>query len=70
MGGAQATDVMDSPRAGRSMPLRIVLPRIPRVRLRGLLTREFSIGEAAFILMASFFLSAMLGAVRQVLFNA
>ncbi|MGD9894148.1 MAG: murein biosynthesis integral membrane protein MurJ [Dehalococcoidia bacterium] len=70
MGGAQATDVLDAARAGRSMPRRIVWPRMPPIRLRGLLTREFSIGEAAFILMASFFLSAMLGAVRQVLFNA
>jgi putative peptidoglycan lipid II flippase len=34
------------------------------------LTREFSVAEASFILMASFFLSAGLGAVRQVLFNA
>jgi putative peptidoglycan lipid II flippase len=70
MGAAQATEVLDSVRAGRVSPRRIVLPRIPRIRLRGLLTREFSIGEAAFILMVSFFLSAMLGAVRQVLFNA
>jgi putative peptidoglycan lipid II flippase len=70
MGGAQATDVLDVPRSGRPMPRRIILPKIPRVRLRGLLMREFSIGEAAFILMASFFLSAMLGAVRQILFNA
>ncbi len=47
------------------------MPRRPRqLRLRGLLTREFSIAEASFILMASFFLSAGLGAVRQVLFNA
>jgi putative peptidoglycan lipid II flippase len=38
--------------------------------LAGLLTREFSIAEASFLLMASFFFSAMLGAVRQVLFNA
>jgi putative peptidoglycan lipid II flippase len=35
-----------------------------------LLTREYSVGEASFILMASFFLSAALGDVRQVLFNA
>ena len=46
-------------------------PRLPRLGLgAGLLTREFSIPEAAFLLMASFFLSAALGAVRQVLFNA
>jgi len=33
-------------------------------------TRELSIAEATFVLMASFFVSALLGAVRQVLFNA
>lgn len=70
MGRAQATEVMDSIRAGRVPPWRVIVPRLPRIQLRGLLTREFSIGEAAFILMASFFLSAMLGAVRQILFNA
>ena len=43
--------------------------RWPRLRLAGLLTREFTIAEAAVLLMASFFTSAMLGAVRQVLFN-
>jgi putative peptidoglycan lipid II flippase len=75
MGAAQATEVMDSLRAGRVAPWRRIIPHMPRlslrgVSLRGLLVREFSIGEAAFILMASFFFSAMLGAVRQVLFNA
>ena len=71
MGAAQASDVLESLRAapvGRTW--RPVLPRLPRLRLAGLLTREFSIAEATFILMASFFLSALLGAVRQVLFNA
>ncbi|HET7036458.1 MAG TPA: murein biosynthesis integral membrane protein MurJ [Thermomicrobiaceae bacterium] len=42
----------------------------PRTRLSAALTREYSISEGAIILMASFFFSAMLGAVRQVLFNA
>jgi putative peptidoglycan lipid II flippase len=38
--------------------------------LRGLFRREFGIAEASFLLMASFFTSAALGSVRQVLFNA
>jgi putative peptidoglycan lipid II flippase len=42
----------------------------PRLQLRGLLTRELTIAEASVVLMASFFFSALLGAVRQVLFNA
>lgn len=39
-------------------------------RLMSFLTREFSITEASLILMISFFASAVLGALRQVLFNA
>ncbi len=39
-------------------------------QLTGFLTREFSITEASLILMFSFFTSAVLGALRQVLFNA
>src|ERR671930_86013 len=69
MGAAQASEVLE--------PLRVVaplrraaLPRLPRLRLAGLLTRELTIREATIILMASFFVSALLGAVRQVLFNA
>jgi putative peptidoglycan lipid II flippase len=46
----------------------VVIPKLPK--FTNLLTREFTIAEASFILMASFFLSAALGAVRQVLFNA
>src|SRR5436309_11734403 len=69
MGAAQASDVLEPLRIGRPR-LRAVVPRIPRFQLAGLLTREFSIAEATFILMASFFFSAMLGAVRQILFNA
>lgn len=70
MGTPQASDVLE--------PLRALVPnwnwrttglRLPRLRLAGLLTREFSIAEATVLLMASFFLSALLGAVRQVLFN-
>lgn len=35
----------------------------PRLNLTGPLTREFSIAEASFILMASFFFSALLGLI-------
>lgn len=68
MGAAQASGRLEPIRL--SHPRRVALPRLPRLRLAGLLTREFSIAQATFVLMASFFLSAALGAVRQVLFNA
>lgn len=73
MGAVQASDVLEPLRsapAAAVQRLRVVIPRRPRLQLAGLLTREFTIAEASFILMASFFFSAMLGAVRQVLFNA
>jgi putative peptidoglycan lipid II flippase len=71
MGAAQASDVLEQLRAAPAGRVRrAALPRLPRLKLAGLLTREFSIAEATFILMASFFVSALLGAVRQVLFNA
>jgi putative peptidoglycan lipid II flippase len=70
MGAPQATEVLDSLHAGRPAVRRVIALRVPRLQWRGLLTRELSIGEASVILMASFFFSAMLGAVRQVLFNA
>jgi putative peptidoglycan lipid II flippase len=74
MGFALASNVLEGLRlapSGIAQRLSVVRLRVPRrIELRGLLTREFSIGEASFILMASFFLSAALGAVRQVLFNA
>lgn len=74
MGFALASDVLEQLRlapAGILRRAQIIRPALPRaLSLKGLLTREFSIGEASFILMASFFLSAALGAVRQVLFNA
>jgi putative peptidoglycan lipid II flippase len=38
--------------------------------MRGLLTREFTVTQASVILMSSFFASALLGAIRQILFNA
>jgi putative peptidoglycan lipid II flippase len=72
MGFAQASEVLDALWTAPSAVWRkrAVLPRRPRLQLAGLLTRQFSVAEASFILMASFFLSAGLGAVRQVLFNA
>jgi putative peptidoglycan lipid II flippase len=74
MGFALASDVLEQLRMAPSGVLRriqVIRPAIPRdISLKNLLTREYSVGEASFILMASFFLSAALGAVRQVLFNA
>ena len=74
MGFALASDVLEQLRLAPTGILRriqVIRPAIPRnISLRNLLTREYSVGEASFILMASFFLSAALGAVRQVLFNA
>jgi putative peptidoglycan lipid II flippase len=74
MGFALASDVLEQLRLSPTGILRrvqVIRPAIPRnLSLRNLLTREYSISEASFILMASFFLSAALGAVRQVLFNA
>lgn len=72
MGTVMASDVLEPLRSAPAAAPRwqIVVPRLPRLALRGLLTREFSIAEASFILMASFFFSAMLGAIRQVMFNA
>ena len=74
MGFALASDVLEQLRmapAGILRRAQVIRPGIPRsINLKNLLTREYSVGEASFILMASFFLSAALGAVRQVLFNA
>lgn len=67
MGVAQATEVLEPVNIARR--LGAVVPRRGQFQLRGLLTREFSIAEASVILMASFFLSAVLGAIRQILFN-
>jgi putative peptidoglycan lipid II flippase len=69
MGAAQASDLLE-PINIRFRRRRAVAPRVPRLRVGALLTREFSIAEASFLLMASFFLSAVLGAGRQILFNA
>jgi len=74
MGFALAADVLEQIRLAPSGILRrvqVIRPSVPRdLSLKNLLTREYSISEASFILMASFFLSAALGAVRQILFNA
>jgi len=73
MGFPLAADVLEPIRSAPAALRRwteIIRPRRPAGGLRGLFTREFSIAEASFILMASFFTSAALGAVRQVLFNA
>jgi putative peptidoglycan lipid II flippase len=40
------------------------------LRIRDLLVRDFSVAEATVILMTSFALSAVLGSIQQVLFNA
>ena len=61
MGAAQASDVLEPLNIARR-DLRPVLPRLPRLRIRSLLTRQMSIAEASFVLMASFFFSAALGA--------
>src|SRR5688500_11850866 len=73
MGFALASDVLEQLRLAPTGILRriqVIRPTIPRdISLKNLLTREYSVGEASFMLMASFFPSAALGAVRQVLFN-
>jgi putative peptidoglycan lipid II flippase len=72
MGSVQASEVLEPLRlAPAAAPAwQRVLPRVPAFRLAGLFRRELNIAEASFVLMASFFTSAVLGAVRQVLFNA
>jgi putative peptidoglycan lipid II flippase len=70
MGFPQATEVLDALRNAQGASLRAIVPRIPRLSLRSLFTREYTVAEASFILMASFFTSALLGAIRQVLFNS
>ena len=66
MGAAQATEVLDvlhvAPRR------RVVIPRLPSPR--SLLMRELTVAEATIVLMTCFFVSALLGAIRQILFNS
>ena len=69
LGTVPASDALDPP-PGAPSRRRVAIPRLSRLRLTGLLTREFTIAEASGILIVSFFLSAVLGAVRQVLLNA
>lgn len=70
MGFAQATEILDNVWANSAGHVRRALTIPRRVKLSELLTREFTLAEGSFILMVSFFLSAGLGAVRQILFNA
>jgi len=66
IGVAMSTDVLEPLHEGHED-----LSGEPRRRgLLGLLMREFTIAEATVLLATSFFISAALGAVRQVLFNA
>jgi putative peptidoglycan lipid II flippase len=69
MGVAQAAEVLEVLNIFRGRQRGFSL-HLPRLQLHGILTRELTIAEASFVLMASFFFSALLGAVRQVLFNA
>lgn len=66
MGVPQATEFLDAPAARAIGPTRAR----PRVRVPAILNREFGIAGATTLLMASFLFSAMLGALRQTLFNA
>src|SRR5436309_1328227 len=62
---------MGVPQASEYLDQQELLPasaRRPRWRV-GLFNREFGIAGAAALLMGSFLASAMLGAVRQILFN-
>jgi putative peptidoglycan lipid II flippase len=80
MGAAQATEVLEPARlaarrlaAERRLPSLVQLAGLRALLRAGpaaLLRRELSISEATVVLMASFLVSALLGAVRQVLFNA
>ncbi len=69
MGSVQASEVLE-PLHADAPRWQVVVPRLPLLRLAGMLMRELSIAQASVILMASFFLSALMAAVRQVLFNA
>ena len=69
MGVALASEFLEPVRQAGPR-LRSAVAGVRSFNLRDFLSRELSIAEATFILMASFFTSAGLGAVRQVLFNA
>jgi putative peptidoglycan lipid II flippase len=70
MGSVQATEVLEPVRSAEAARGRVILPRLPRISLGNIYLREYGVAEASFLLMVSFFLSAGLGAVRQILFNA
>src|SRR4029078_1614659 len=63
----QASEVLEPLRLPHA---RVSAPRARRAGIVGVFTRELSVAQASIVLMASFFFSALLGAVRQVLFNA
>lgn len=72
MGSVQASDVLEPLRVVGSyvQRLRPTIPSLEGLSIGSILTREYTIAQASFILMASFFASAALGAVRQIMFNA
>lgn len=72
MGSVQASDVLEPLRivGGYAKRIRPTVPNLSGISIGNLFTREYTIPQASFILMASFFTSAALGAIRQVLFNA
>lgn len=69
MGVAMASEFLEPVRQAGPR-LKSAIAGVRTLNLRDFLSRELSIPEATFILMASFFTSAALGAVRQILFNA
>ena len=69
MGSVQATEILDSVHMGAAT--KNLIERKPlSARLSNLALREYGIREASLMMMVSFLLSAGLGAIRQVLFNA
>ncbi|MFN8555848.1 MAG: lipid II flippase MurJ [Dehalococcoidia bacterium] len=68
MATPQAAEFLELPRQARRWPL--ARARLPRVAIPAIVNREFGIAGITAILMASFFASALLGAVRQIVFNA
>jgi hypothetical protein len=55
MGATQATDVLEPVSLTRPRLKRPVIPKPPRLRLRGVVGRELTIAEASFVLRVSFF---------------
>src|SRR5579871_5109809 len=66
MGSPQSTEFLEPLNLGRFVRLPV---RLPRLRLSSVFNREYGVTGATVLLMASFFFSALLGAIRQVLFN-